>query len=203
VDDELLVLHAVRLKGMASSQTAAARFDLDAESVGELLLDLQALGRVTWTQYGSAAGWSLTPLGKAHGERLLAAQLDAAEARDAMRDAYDAFLTHNTALRDAVTRWQLRPTDGDPYAANDHVDRAWDLRVLAELKQLSAALSSLQPQLTGLLERFTGYDRRFSRALSFALADEVEWIDGIGLDSCHVVWFELHEDFLATLGLER
>jgi hypothetical protein len=25
----------------------------------------------------------------------------------------------------------------------------------------------------------------------------------VGLDSCHVVWMELHEDLLGTLGLPR
>jgi hypothetical protein len=27
--------------------------------------------------------------------------------------------------------------------------------------------------------------------------------DGVGEDSCHLVWIQLHEDLLATLGLER
>ena len=29
------------------------------------------------------------------------------------------------------------------------------------------------------------------------------WVDGVGLDSCHRVWFEVHEDLLATLGIPR
>lgn len=28
-------------------------------------------------------------------------------------------------------------------------------------------------------------------------------VDGLGVDSCHRVRFELHEDLLATLGLDR
>jgi hypothetical protein len=27
------------------------------------------------------------------------------------------------------------------------------------------------------------------------------WVDGVGIDSCHLVWMQLHEDLLATLGL--
>ena len=30
-----------------------------------------------------------------------------------------------------------------------------------------------------------------------------QYVDGVGIDSCHVVWFELHEDLLATLGIDR
>ena len=30
-----------------------------------------------------------------------------------------------------------------------------------------------------------------------------EWFDKPLIDSYHTVWFELHEDLLATLGLER
>jgi len=29
------------------------------------------------------------------------------------------------------------------------------------------------------------------------------WVDAIGIDSCHTVWFQLHEDLLATLGIPR
>jgi hypothetical protein len=28
-------------------------------------------------------------------------------------------------------------------------------------------------------------------------------VTGVGIDSCHTVWFELHEDLLATLNIER
>ena len=36
-----------------------------------------------------------------------------------------------------------------------------------------------------------------------APAGQHEWVDGVGFDSCHVVWMELHEDLLGTLGLNR
>jgi hypothetical protein len=32
---------------------------------------------------------------------------------------------------------------------------------------------------------------------------ERRWVDAPRIDSCHTVWFELHEDLLASLGLER
>ena len=32
---------------------------------------------------------------------------------------------------------------------------------------------------------------------------EHEWADGLGIDSSHLVWIQLHEDLLASLGLDR
>ncbi len=40
--DQLLVLHAVRIQGMTNTNRIAARFDLDRDTVEELLLDDQA-----------------------------------------------------------------------------------------------------------------------------------------------------------------
>ena len=34
-------------------------------------------------------------------------------------------------------------------------------------------------------------------------AGDPSWVDRTGADSCHTVWFELHEDLIATLGLRR
>jgi hypothetical protein len=54
-----------------------------------------------------------------------------------------------------------------------------------------------------VLDRFAGYDDRFTAALGQAEAGRLSWVDGVGVDSCHTVWIQLHEDLLATLGLQR
>lgn len=54
-----------------------------------------------------------------------------------------------------------------------------------------------------VLTRFRGYDARFAAALARARAGESAWVDRSDVDSCHRVWFELHEDLIATLGLDR
>lgn len=48
-----------------------------------------------------------------------------------------------------------------------------------------------------------GNDTRFDVALHSALAGQNEWVDRTDIDSCHRVWFQLHEDLLATLGIDR
>ena len=57
--------------------------------------------------------------------------------------------------------------------------------------------------LRAVLVRFGGYDTRFAAALARAEDGDVAWVDGTDVDSCHRVWFELHEDLIATLGRSR
>lgn len=102
-----------------------------------------------------------------------------------------------------MTRWQVRPLPGEPLAANDHADARWDDRVLDDLRSVGRALAPLAAGLAAVLARFDGYDARFHAALARADRGEGRWVDGVGIDSCHAVWMQLHEDLLATLGLER
>ncbi|MGW6129221.1 transcriptional regulator [Cellulomonas sp. NPDC055163] len=202
--DALLTLHAVRLRGFTGAEAAARRFALDPDAVEELLLDHQALGLVAWSEFAGLGGWSLTDRGRAHGEQLLTAELAAVPGgREAVAATHTAFLPLNDRLQSACTSWQLRPRPGDPLAENDHTDPAWDGLVVAELDALARALVALVARLTGVLDRFGGYDRRFSTALDRVLAGDGSWVNRTGEDSCHTVWFELHEDLIATLGLSR
>ena len=53
------------------------------------------------------------------------------------------------------------------------------------------------------LDRFGGYDVRFSKVVDRVRGGDPSWVDRTGVDSCHTVWFELHEDLVATLGITR
>jgi hypothetical protein len=201
---DLLVLHAVRLRGMADNETVARRFDLDKATTDELLLDHEAFGWVTWAEFAGVGGWSLTDRGRAENERRLAAELQGVPGGgDAVRRMHEAFLPLNGRLQRACTDWQLRPAAGEPLAPNDHTDRERDGRVVRELTALAAELAPLVGELTATLARFHGYDTRFSGALGRVTAGDPSWVDRTGADSCHTIWFELHEDLLATLGIER
>lgn len=215
---DLLVLHAVRLAGMADDAAVARRFGLDPSFVEETLLDHQAYGWVTPSSFAGTGGWSLTPAGRVEDERRLAAELRAADEADghpahpghaggvavaAVRGVHTDFLPLNDRLLRACTDWQLRPTAGDPLAENDHGDPLWDGRVLGDLADVEAGLGPLVARLVAVLERFRGYDERFSTALHRATTGDPTWVAGVGPDSCHGVWMELHEDLIATLGLSR
>jgi hypothetical protein len=199
---DLLALHAVRLRGFVDSPGAADRFGLDPTVVDEHLLDAQARGWVSWSAFAGTGGWSLTDAGRRADEAALAQELDHVAGRLTVQAVHDDFLPLNTLLSTAATRWQLRPTEDDPFAANTHDDASWDVGVLADLGRVEAGLRDLGPRLAAVLDRFAGYDDRFTTAVERAVR-EPEYVTGVGVDSCHAVWFELHEDLLATLGLPR
>lgn len=192
---DVLVLHAVRTLGYADTDRIAAHLGLAGDDVREHLLDAQARGWVTVTSYAGDQGWSLTESGKAHGERLLATELDAAGARTVVEEAYRDFLPLNTVVAAACTAWQL--------AEMGIGEQTRSLSAtIAALEGPAAALAGIEDRLAARLHRFTGYHHRFTRALARAGA-EPAWITGTDRDSCHRVWFELHEDLIATLGLSR
>ena len=53
------------------------------------------------------------------------------------------------------------------------------------------------------IDRFAGYGGRLREALEKVVAGEHEWFTKPVIDSYHTIWFELHEDLLCTLGIER
>ncbi|MEV4878954.1 transcriptional regulator [Streptomyces cyaneofuscatus] len=200
---DLLVLHAVRVSGFADDTAVSRRTGVDPDTVGELLPDFEAYGWVTHAAFGGTGGWSLTERGRDEDTRKLARELAEAGAQDAVEQAHKAFETLNGRLVRACTDWQLRPTEGNRLAPNDHGDPAWDAQVLKELTSLGEELTKLVHGLAGTLARFGGYDERFAAALTRARAGEGQWVAGVGVPSCHAVWMELHEDLLSTLGLTR
>lgn len=192
---DLRVLHAVRTLGYADLARLAARISRPEGEVHEHLEDARACGWAVFSSYAGDGGWSLTEAGRAHGEQLLAAELDAVGARAAVGAAYEDFLLFNEAVTAACTAWQLAELGiGD--------DQPTLPGTIAALEAPAAALADVEHRLTARLARFVGYDQRFRAALTKAAGD-AGWITGIDRDSCHRVWFELHEDLIATLGLTR
>lgn len=200
---ELLVLHSVRIQGMADDDAVAVRFGLDRADTHELLLDDEAYGWVRRAAFGTTAGWSLTDRGRAEDDRRLAEELAETGERAVVERAHEVFKPLNGRLLQACTDWQLLPEKDDRLSPNQHTDPEWDARVLDELGTLRDELTPLVASLSSVLARFEGYDTRFTAALDRARAGQGEWVAGAGLSSCHAVWMELHEDLLSTLGIPR
>ena len=192
---EVLVLHALRTLGYGDTARIAGRAGLAEDEVHEHLLDAQARGWAASSSYAGAGGWSLTEAGRAEGERLLAAELDAAGARAAVEEVYRDFLPLNEVVVAACTAWQLAELGIGEQTATL-------AGTIAALQGPAAALAGVEARLTAHLDRFAGYHQRFTAALTKA-GDEPAWITATDRDSCHRVWFELHEDLIATLGLVR
>ena len=200
-DPDLLVLLGLRLRAVATAEAVAETVGLGVEQVTPRL---EELGRAGLAEHrgGRLAGWMLSPQGRAEGERLLAAELDDASARPVVSGGYQRFLAVNQAMLDICTDWQLRTVDGSA-VVNDHVDAGHDAAVLAHLVTLDDAVQPVIAELADALGRFGGYGPRLAGALAKVQGGDVDWFTKPTIDSYHTVWFELHENLLATLGIER
>jgi hypothetical protein len=85
----------------------------------------------------------------------------------------------------------------------DHSDPQHDAGVIASLEALPAKVTPICADLGAALDRFAAYGPRLTNALERVRAGDVDWFTKPMLPSYHTVWFELHEDLLATLGIER
>jgi hypothetical protein len=200
-DPDLLVLHGLRLQGFAEADAVAAAVGLDVDDVAKRLDGFEADGLVKH-RAGRVSGWTLTGAGRAEGERRLADELDDAGAREAITTAYRRFLERNAEMLAVCTEWQLREVDGRQ-VVNDHADVAYDAAVVERLRDLDAHVQPVCGALAAELDRFGAYAARFANALAKLRAGDVDWFTKPTIDSYHTIWFELHENLLATLGVPR
>ena len=197
----LLVLHALRLKGFADTDVVARATGVPEPEVASHAQELAA-AELVQRRDGKLAGWSLTKEGRAEHAALVAAELEESGQRDVVDAAYRGFLAANGDMLGTCTAWQLRDEGGNQ-VLNDHTDPDWDAAVLDRLRDCDRRVQPVLDHLDSSLERFEGYRGRFEAALAKVLAGELEWFTKPVIDSYHTVWFELHEDLLCTLGIER
>lgn len=194
------VLHALRLTGVASAQAVAERVGLAPGEVAAILGDYGERGLAVHHS-GRLAGWGLTTEGRRIDEEHLSRELDALGARETVELAYSEFMGLNEGVLTACSQWQVRSFDTGEI--NDHSDPDHDSAVLGRLTELHASAVDLLDEVTRSVDRFGGYPPRLDRALARAEVGQIEWVTRVGIDSYHTVWFELHEDLLATLGRSR
>jgi hypothetical protein len=197
-DSRLLVLHGLRLKGFADASDVVALSGLDPAEVTAQLNQLKGEELVLYRE-GRLTGWALTPAGRKAQEEALQAEIQACGARDAVFDAYKRFLDLNNDLLGICTAWQMK----DEATINDHTDAAYDQGVIDQLHELHTKVEPIIQDLEGILDRYCGYRPRLDASLTKLRSGEVEWFTKPLIDSYHTVWFQLHEDLLNTLGIER
>ncbi|CAN5232884.1 hypothetical protein BH24ACT1_BH24ACT1_07250 [soil metagenome] len=197
-----VTLHVLRIKGVAQSDALAGPAGLKEDDLDELLAELAVTGLVE-RRRGALPGWRPTALGVQHDDAWMTAELEAAGARPALEEAYGSFLALNSELLRACTAWQLRDADEGSLVPNDHGDASYDAGVVAHLAEIHRRAQPVLLELESLLPRFRPYGLRLQRALDRVQAGDGDWFTRPLLDSYHQVWFELHQDLLITLGLER
>ena len=193
-----LVLHALRLKGFAESDVVAATTGLDEDDVAKHLTAL-CDDQLAQRREGRVSGWSLTADGRARHAELCREELDESGQRDAVDRCYRRFLDVNADMLAVCTAWQLR----DPQTINDHTDADYDAGVVQQLLGIHDRVRPVTADLRDALDRFARYGERLRSALEKVVAGQPEWFTKPVIDSYHTVWFELHEDLLSTLGIER
>jgi hypothetical protein len=198
-DPRVLVLVALRLGAVVPVEDIGRRSGLPTGTVVPLLDDLAASGLARARQ-GRVAGWMLTPEGRSECHRQVRAE--AAGVDGPLLGSYRRFLSVNQRLIDACTAWQLRTVDGHE-VPNDHTDLAHDDAVVGELVAIDDVAGPVCDELGATLERLAGYGPRLAEARARVLAGETGWLTTPTIDSYHTVWFELHENLLMTLGIER
>ena len=196
-----LVLHALRLKGFAETAALAAATGLTEEEIDGLLAGLGEKD-VVLRRDGRVSGWQLTPLGKALHLEEVAEEIEGSGARPAVQDAYRRFLDLNGDILNVCTAWQMRERGGRQ-TVNDHGDPAYDAEVVGRLVAIDGQARPVTDDLAACLARFGRYGDRLGAAVERIVAGDGSWFTKPIVDSYHTVWFELHEDLLSTLNLER
>ncbi|GID29378.1 transcriptional regulator [Paractinoplanes brasiliensis] len=176
------VLHTLRCIGHADLPRIAGTTGRPEPDVESELINLAVDGLVT----RSMGAWGLTDAGRAADAKQTADELDTTGARPAVMAAYETFLTLNPELLDLCTMWQLRDDTTDPARVLDR---------FADLNQRVQPVLDALPRLTRYRERLDAALHKARRGAMRELTDS--------MTSYHVVWFQLHEDLLATLGIPR
>lgn len=193
-----LALHGLRLKGFAEAPAIAAATGLDEAVVADELAKLDVDGLAVHRDGARLAGWSLTRDGRAEQERLAQGEVAANGAADRIRAAYAQFLELNGEFKLLCTDWQLR--DGAIY---DHGDAAYNEAIFDRLREIDGGLGEVLAALSGVLDRYEPYAGRFAGALSGLLGGDLDLLTKPIIDSYHTIWFELHEDLITSLGIDR
>lgn len=203
-DPAFVTLHVLRVRGITETAEIATSTGLDIATVtAEMQKHLEQ--EFVILREGRLPGWALTQLGRSEDTELAQVELAAAEAEDDVDCLYRQFLELNPELLRLCTDWQLLPPvdNKTPPELNKHDDADYDAAVLARLAKVDSAIQPICAQLGDALTRFGTYGPRLAAARVRVEAGEHDWMTKPMIDSYHSVWFELHEDLLATLNIER
>jgi hypothetical protein len=200
-EPDLLVMHAVRLKGFAECEQIVEATGLAEDVTIDILNGFHADGTVTRRE-GRISGWALTPGGRERHRKRLLDERDAAACTEVLDRGYEGFLCCNESFKQLCTDWQLRIVGGD-LVANDHTDTGYDGAIGGRLQELHLEVLPVLEALSSALERFGTYPDRLGAANERFRKGQREALVRPLSGSYHDVWMELHQDLLLTLDRER
>lgn len=199
-DADLLVLHALRVRGLAEHHHISESTGLSEFAVSDYLAE--AAAALVTHRDGRMSGWTLTPAGRAAHAARLREERTAAACDEEVRRGYERFVDANGDLKILCTDWQLRSVGGQ-LLPNDHTDASYDQAIAARLSAFHAGVAPVVDGLAEALSRFAPYRPRLAGAVARFAAGEGEALARPLTGSYHDVWMELHQDLLLTLDRER
>ena len=193
----LEILQALLTKGHAGAASLAMAISVPEDVAAAALDELRADGfvRASGDMFGLTAKGRDVATSGLDDDRL---DLGLPEAVAAM-DAFTAFDERSRAL---LTAWRMREIDG-ARILNDHTDATYDGVVLDDLRRLHAEVVAFMRPLVVALPRLGRYVARLERALSTATGGDDLYVASTRVDSYHVVWRDLHHDFVLLSGAGR
>ena len=208
ISEALRVAHCLSLRGVADAEAIASATGLPPEKIDEQVGVLQQEGTITW-RLGPIFGWQLTAPGRERTCRDVSKAIDTAQ-RDAIAQCYAHFMSLNDALLLTCATWQMRraakplspgnvagQSDEDSSASKD------SCAIIGRLRSIDVAFQPTVAVLGEVVALLDQYPRRLGSAMARVDAGQTQWIASPFVDSYHTIWFELHEDLLSILGIQR
>jgi len=193
---EFVAMHALRIKGFATTDTIAEIAAQPAVEANGYLVGMESSGLVRFREGRDL--WQLTPEGRA--EHLVRLQNEVADsgAKSHLERRYPDFLEINGRFKLICTDWQVRGGE-----INDHADGAYDQAVISRLLALHDDAIPLVVDAAQALERLGPYQARLDGVLGRLSNGDHNMFTGVMCGSYHDVWMELHEDLILTQGIDR
>lgn len=199
---ELRVLQAVRLAGVADDTAILDRALVADDEGNRVIAHARATNRIEPLTFADTAGWILTDLGSRRLAALLRDELVDNQATTVLETTLESFEPLNATFVSLVGGWQLRSTSPTTTGFGG-ADAGQIEDLLHRLDGIGTDLRTTLAGLIGVLPRFGRYPSQYTAAVARARHDGLRWVTGVGLMSCHVVWAELHQDLLSSLGRDR
>jgi pyruvate, orthophosphate dikinase len=190
-------LLTIGVKGLAPREAVARGLLCAPDLLGPIIEGLIDAGLVT----ASAGALRLTEAGEARRSELVGAER-AGLGSERAAEALEAFLAIDRRVKEVVTAWQMRPTEGEPLI-NDHADLAYDAAVLARLRDVQREATAWIEPLEPGWPRAGLYRTRLDEAIAAVEGGDGRFVASPRVDSYHGIWFELHEDLIGLAGRTR
>jgi polyhydroxyalkanoate synthesis regulator phasin len=186
---EFDVLHAVRIRGVAATDSIAEALDAQPEQVQSVIDTLMSGGDLLHREGRRVSGYVLTEDGKNRHASEIAAQV--AGLQDALSHVYEQFLTLNGRIKGMCSAWQ---------GIEDEVER---LDAIDDLETFNSTAQVVFKRAGEIVPRFSRYGQGLAAALELLADGDHRYFTSPLVESYHTVWFEAHEDFLMCLGIDR